>query len=139
MKPHDPLQKVAPAVRACATPLIPIEDPGIDPNPMIHLFSRLEEAAAEREICAILDAINCEVTQIRMAPDLAALRKLEPSIDRLCRKSSRLGLYGMARVTADVARCVQSGDTTALAATIARLIRVADRSMTQIWHGSTRG
>lgn len=118
------------------TPLIPVEDPGIDPNPMIRLFSRMEEDAAEREICNILDDINLEVSQIRMAPDEETLRTLLPSVERLCRRSGRLGLTGLSRVAADVVLCLEQPDQVALHATVSRLVRVADRSLMEIWNGN---
>lgn len=132
----DPHVTVVPVPASSATPLIPVEDPGIDPNPMIHLFARLEEAAAEREICDILDAINSEIAQIRMTEGMEALRDITASIERLCRRSGRFGLHGLSRVAADMLVCLQANDMPALHATRARLLRMADRSMSEIWNGA---
>lgn len=136
---HDPQQPGSSDEWMGVIPLIPVENPGIDPNPVIRLFSRMEEAAAEREICDILDDINIEIAQIRMAPDEKSLRALLPSVERLCRRSGRLGLLGLSRVAADVAFCLERHDQAALHATVSRLIRVADRSMVEIWNGTELG
>lgn len=122
-----------------AISLIPVEDPRIDPNPMVHLFSRMDEATAEREICDTLDAINTELIAIRRSTGFDDVAQLLPLVTRVCERAGRIGLAGLSRVAADVALCLGTGDHAAFHATMARLLRVADRSLTEIWNGARSG
>jgi hypothetical protein len=47
--------------------------------------------------------------------------------------ADQVGMAMLARVAGDVTGCIDAGDGTALAATFARLLRIADRSLCEIW------
>jgi hypothetical protein len=47
--------------------------------------------------------------------------------------ADQVGMGLLARVAGDVTGCIDAGDGTALAATFARLIRIAESSLCEIW------
>ncbi|HMR37496.1 MAG TPA: hypothetical protein PJ999_14635, partial [Paracoccus sp. (in: a-proteobacteria)] len=56
---------------------------------------------------------------------------------RLSRLAWQVGLVTLAGVAVDIADCAQAGDPVALQATLARMERVAKRSLTEIWENVT--
>ncbi len=47
--------------------------------------------------------------------------------------SEQIGMTLLAQVALDVTRCIDAGDRIALAATMARLLRIGERSLSEIW------
>ena len=47
--------------------------------------------------------------------------------------SEQIGMTLLARVAMDVTICIDSGDKIALSATIARMLRIGERSLTEVW------
>lgn len=47
--------------------------------------------------------------------------------------AEQIGMTALARVAGDVAQTVDAGDTVATGATLSRLIRVGEKSLTVIW------
>ena len=62
--------------------------------------------------------------------EIAAIPRLAIEIASL---GDGIGLCTLASVARAVARCAETGDGAALGATLARLGRVADRSISEIW------
>ena len=61
------------------------------------------------------------------------LKALEPTSRQIAGAARRMGLLGLARVATDVTTLCHGADTTALAATVARMRRVGERSLLAIW------
>ena len=53
--------------------------------------------------------------------------------------AEQVGLTAMARIAGNVQECIASRDETALVATLARLIRVGERSLTAVWDAQGQG
>lgn len=47
--------------------------------------------------------------------------------------ADQIGMHAVARVARDVTECLDAADSIALSATLARLIRVGDRSLNALW------
>ncbi len=62
--------------------------------------------------------------------DWDALRKCSKSLVAI---ADQIGMTALARVAGDVAGAVDAGDAVAAGATLGRLIRVGERSLTAIW------
>ena len=61
--------------------------------------------------------------------DLSELRKNARSLKAI---SHQVGMTRLGRVAGDVALCIDQADSNALAATLSRLIRVGDRSLSEV-------
>jgi predicted deacylase len=62
--------------------------------------------------------------------DWEALRKCAKSLVAI---ADQIGMTALARVAGDVTGAVDAGDAVAAGATLGRLIRVGERSLTAIW------
>jgi len=69
-------------------------------------------------------------TKLWCANDLDGL---EPAVRQVAGVARRIGMPGLARVAADVLSLCNGGDAVALAATVARMRRVGERSLLAIW------
>jgi hypothetical protein len=62
-----------------------------------------------------------------------ALPDLRKSARSIAAIADQIGMQTLARVARDVTACVDTGDRTGLAATLARLMRIGERSLTAVW------
>ena len=111
----------------------PVEQVQVDRGRLGTLFVQLGEREAEEILCRALEELalrlgRCE-KQFRQA-DWVALRK---NVRSLIAIGEQIGMQVMAQVAGDVTRCIDRSDATATAATLARLIRVGERSLTAVW------
>ena len=68
--------------------------------------------------------------KLHQAQDRAGLRK---SVHRLIAIAEQIGMALVAQVAADVMACIDAEDDIATAATLSRLVRSGERSLTAIW------
>lgn len=104
-----------------------------DPARLEQLCREKGEAQAETEAAEALSVISQLLRNMgadAMQLDDAELREY---VDNLRTASDRIGMSTLARVAGDVRDCLDNGDQPALAATLARLYRVGDRSIHAIF------
>ncbi|WP_299081299.1 hypothetical protein [uncultured Ruegeria sp.] len=105
----------------------------VDPDRLSGLYRQLGDKNALDVLCRTIEELavrlsNCERFWRRR--DWAGLRKCAKSLVAI---SEQIGMMALARVAGDVARSVDAGDAVAAGATLGRLIRVGERSLTAIW------
>ena len=99
------------------------------------IMDELGESTAESVICAALEQLANGLSATRrsaLAGDRAGTVAQAESVARL---AWQLGLVSLAGVAVDVGRCADHRDQAALSATMARMMRVGRRSLTEIWDG----
>lgn len=105
----------------------------LDRNALESLYRQLGPSGAENVVCRAMEEIAVRLSDI--APLYRAGRTDE--LARLARSlvgiASQIGLQSLARVAEDVSCCAARQDRTGLAATLCRLERVGDHSLTAIW------
>lgn len=114
------------------TLLVPQETVLFDPAPLVRLYGS-RGATAEDVVCEVLEAIShrlCCLDRDHCLREIAAIPRLASEIASL---GDRIGLTTLTQVARTVARCAETGDGAALGATLARLGRVANRSISEIW------
>lgn len=120
-------------MRAMVTEL-PLGEPArFNPGQLEKLCDRLGELRAEAEVACALDRLSTlmdEVTRIGRHGDHD---ELEEVLAALVRDAGLIGMATLSRVGRNVLDCLDTGDPTALAATLARLERVGDRSIHAVW------
>lgn len=109
-----------------------VEGVRLDPDRMGTLRARMGCRAAD----AAIARARCELS-LRL--DILGQRGCDPrgldlaetaeSVQRIAGCARQVGLTSVARVAADVAACARAGDGPALAATLARLLRIGARSL----------
>lgn len=105
----------------------------LDPDRLGELYAQLGEAAAEDVICRAMEEMAVRLAcceRMYRAEESAGLRKTVRSLAAI---ADQVGMHALARVARDVGYCVAHGDQNALAATLARLLRIGERSLTEIW------
>ena len=105
----------------------------LDPERLGTLYAQLGEAAAEEVICRAMEEMAVRLTgaeRMYREDQIAGLRKTARSLAAI---ADQIGLCGLAQVARDVMACIEYGDTIAEAATLARLSRTGERSLSALW------
>lgn len=105
----------------------------VDPDQLNALYTDMDPVSAEDVVCRAMEELA-----LRMAHcdrhyrkgEWDALRKSSKSLVAI---AEQIGMHVLARVARDVATCVRAGDQVALAATVGRLMRTGEGSLTAIW------
>lgn len=105
----------------------------LDPDRLNGLCRQLGDTNAVDVLCRTVEELavrlsNCE--RLWRQRDWAGLRKCAKSLIAI---SEQVGMTALARVSGDVVRTVDAGDAVATGATLSRLIRVGERSLTAVW------
>lgn len=105
----------------------------VDHDRLGALYAQLGEAAAEDVVCRAMEELALRLShcsRLHTDKNWDDLRKCARSLIAI---SDQIGMFALARVSADVINCIDAGDTTATAATLARLLRIGEQSLTAIW------
>ncbi len=105
----------------------------LDPDRIGGLCRQLGDKNALDVMCRTVEELavrlsNCE--RFWRQRNWADLRKCARSLVAI---ADQIGMTALAHVASDVARTVDAGDAVASGATLCRLIRVGERSLTAIW------
>ncbi|MGV6804426.1 MAG: hypothetical protein ACWA49_09485 [Ruegeria sp.] len=105
----------------------------LDPDRLNGLCRQLGDRNALNVLCRTVEELavrlsNCE--RLWRQGDRSGLRKCAKSLVAI---SDQVGMTALARVAGNVAQTVDAGDTVATGATLSRLLRVGERSLTAIW------
>lgn len=114
--------------------VIAVEEPvHIDTHRVGDIVDELGEHAAQNVIGLALEQIATGLSTIETAFARDDLVQVSDRAGRLARLAWQVGLVTLSGIAVDVAACCNLRDRPALAATVARLLRVGNRSVTQIW------
>lgn len=113
------------------------EPVNIDARRVQAIVNELGEVAAEGLIQVALEQMALAVQALRRDVEGSDGPAIIAQAERLSRLAWQVGLMTLAGVAVDVADCARRGDPVSLDATLARLLRVANRSLTDIWDGVT--
>ena len=105
----------------------------LDPDRLGGLCSQLGDDTAVDVLCRTIEELalrlsNCE--RFWRQRDWTGLRKCAKSLVAI---ADQVGMTALARVASDVVNTVDAGDVVATGATLSRLIRVGERSLTAVW------
>lgn len=111
----------------------PSETVRVDANQIGALYSQLGETGAEDVVCRAMEELALRLShsdQLYRESNWPQLRKNTRSLIAI---SEQIGMQTLARVAGDVTACVDSMDENAIAATLSRLLRIGERSLSAIW------
>lgn len=106
----------------------------IDGRRVNEIVAELGSVAAENVIGMALEQLAKALERVREAAGRNETGQVAYHADRLSRLAWQLGLTSLAGVAVDVCSCIDNGDVTGTEATLARLLRVGTRSLTDIWN-----
>jgi len=105
----------------------------VDARRLSEIVDELGETAAHNVICVALEQLAQALSDARLAALRGDLADLAARAEMLSRLAWQVGLTSLAGVAVDVAACAERRDGIGLAATLARLMRIGNRSLTEIW------
>ncbi|WP_234450753.1 hypothetical protein [Paracoccus sp. MC1862] len=105
----------------------------VDARRLAEIVDELGETAAHNVICVALEQLAQGLSDTRHAALSGDMAGLAERSGMLARLAWQVGLTSLAGVAADVAACAERRDGIGLSATLARLMRIGNRSLTEIW------
>jgi hypothetical protein len=115
------------------TLLKPNEPVGVDHDQISGLYATLGENAAEDVVCRAMEELALRLAhcdRLHRNEEWVELRKSSRSLIAI---ADQIGMTKLAHVANDVTQCIDEGDRTALAATLSRLMRIGECSLSAIW------
>ena len=109
------------------------ENVRLDPDRIGTLYRQLGEAGAEDVVCRAIEELAVRLTQCErlwIDEEWGELRKCARSLIAI---SDQIGMTSLARVARDVTNAIDVCDMPAIAATLFRLVRSGERSLTAVW------
>jgi hypothetical protein len=105
----------------------------LDPDRLDDLFLKLGQHAAEDVVCRALEELAARLTHVEASYRENRIEELRQNVRGLGAIADQLGMPMLMRVTRHVLACLDRDDPVAQAATLARLLRVGETSLTEIW------
>tara|TARA_R110000737_G_scaffold13613_1_gene29474 strand:- start:199 stop:579 length:381 start_codon:yes stop_codon:yes gene_type:complete len=105
----------------------------LDPDRLEALYLQLGESGAEDVVCRAMEEVAVRLSHTERLYRQDRMGDMRKSARSLVAIADQIGMNALARVSGDVTRCIDAGDPVALAATLARLLRVGERSLTAVW------
>lgn len=107
----------------------------VDSRRVQDIVNELGEVAAEGVIQVALEQMAVVIDELQQAVETGNSGQISSQAERLSRLAWQVGLVSLAAVSVDVADCARRQEIVALTATMARTVRVANRSLTEVWDG----
>ena len=105
----------------------------LDPEKLTELYSQLGETSAEDVVCRAIEELAVRLTHCERLWRQNDIENLRKSARSLIAISEQIGMTAMAGIARDVTGAIDADDSPAVAATLFRLIRVGESSLTAVW------
>ena len=105
----------------------------VDPDRLVELCISMGEMRAEALITTAMEELARGMVEVENAYLAQNMDILTDGADKLVRTADRIGMTSFSRVADDVATCGRLREGIPLAATLNRLRRIADRSLSAVW------
>lgn len=105
----------------------------VDHDRLDSLYAEMDHAAAEDMVCRAMEELALRMAQCDRHYRASEFDELHKSSRSLVAIADQIGMSMMARVARDVADCAGTHNPVALAATLSRLMRTGEESLTAIW------
>lgn len=113
---------------------LPLGEPArFNPSQLEKLCDSMGETRAEAEVAYALARLASLLEQVSRLGRQGPADELRDVLTAVVRDARLIGMATLARVGDNVLACLAADDPIALAATLARLERVGDRSIHAIW------
>lgn len=105
----------------------------MDPAQIETLCADLGRSGAENVICRAMEELAQRLCALQEQAMSGPREDLHKGLRALAAIADQIGLCSLSRVAHDVMACIELGDVVAEAATLARLARIGERSLTALW------
>ena len=100
-----------------------------DAEPIATIYRNLGTTSAEQVVTRAVTELAVTMSGLAAQVQARDLANMTRQLRRLQRMSENLGLVSLGLIAADVSLCLERSDVTAFSAVWARLLRVAERSL----------
>ena len=97
------------------------------------LYSQLGAAGAETVVCRAMEELAVRLSECNTLWRESSLIRLRKHARSLIAISDQIGMHMLAQVAADVTAALDAKDEVAVAATLSRMLRIGERSLTAMW------
>ncbi len=111
----------------------PTEQVCVDQERLSTLYAQLGETVAEDVVCRAMEELALRMSHCDRLYRGSSWQELRKNSKSLIAIADQVGLQKLAAVAADVMSALDQEDEVAVAATLTRLIRIGERSLTAIW------
>ncbi len=111
----------------------PTEIVRVDSDKLGKLYADMGDVAAEDVVCRAMEELALRLAhcdRLYRSDNMEDLRKSSRSLIAI---ADQIGMSKLARVAGDVTVCIDTNNRVALAATLGRLMRIGEGSLTAIW------
>ena len=105
----------------------------LDPDSVEALYLELGPVGAENVVCRAMEELALRLSGLPNLHRAGEWEKLSRVARSMVAISRQVGLTGFAGVAEDVSICATQSDPIALGATLSRLERIGERSLTAVW------
>lgn len=105
----------------------------VDQDKLGTLYAQLGETGAEDVVCRAMEELALRLSHCSRLHDAGQWQELRKCSKSLIAIAEQIGMLVLARVAEDVIETIDNHDIPAVAATLARLLRIGERSLTAIW------
>lgn len=113
--------------------LIQNESARLDSERLGALYRQLGDTGAEDVVCRAIEELAVRLSHCERLWRQQEWQDLRKSARSLIAISEQIGMTALASVARDVTQAVDADDHVAVSATLFRLIRVGERSLTAVW------
>ena len=115
------------------TQIKPQESVAVDSERLKALYAQLGDVSAEDVVCRAMEELALRLSFCDRLHRTTALVELRKSVRSLIARADQIGMSAVSEVAVHVTNCIDQNDRIALAATMGRLTRVGEESLTAIW------
>ena len=105
----------------------------VDHDRLNAIYSEMDHVSAEDMVCRAMEELALRMAHCDRHYRAFEFEELRKSSRSLIAIADQIGMTVMARVARDVSECANLQDPVPLAATLARLMRTGEESLTAIW------
>lgn len=116
-----------------AVNLRPDENVRLNPSRLTELFVQLGNRGAEDVVCRAMEELAVRLADIEAAYWQGDFSKVSKGSRGLIAIADQIGLNGLAQVARHVASTAARSDHTAISATVSRLMRIGNKSLSAVW------
>ncbi|MCH2163605.1 MAG: hypothetical protein MK098_02985 [Marinovum sp.] len=113
--------------------LAPSERVMLDQDRLHALYDELGDVGAEDVVCRAMEELAVRLSYAEKLCRRGEYKDMQKVVRSLVAISEQIGMNALARVAKDVCGCIEANDHVALGATLARLARIGERSLSAIW------
>lgn len=111
----------------------PLENVCVDQDRLGTLYAQLGASAAEDVMCRAMEELALRLSHCEALYRQDQMSELRKNARSLIAIADQIGMSALSKAAEAVTHCIDRNDTTAIAATLSRLIRLGERSLLAVW------